>query len=61
MEKFDISPAAPAAPAAAAPAAAAAHIGPQNILNKILFRRHLTISIFFIVLDGRPHKYQKWI
>jgi len=28
-------------------------VGRQNILNKILFKRHLTMSIFFIVLDGR--------
>ena len=59
MEKFDISPVAAVAAAAAraAPdspaAAAAAHIGPQNILNKILFKRHLTMSIYLIVLDGR--------
>ena len=59
MEKFDISPvvavsdaAARAAPASPA-AAAAAHIGPQNISNKILFKRHLTMSIYLIVLDGR--------
>ena len=59
MEKYDISPvaaaaaAATAAPAASTAAAAAAHIGPQNILNKILFMRHLTMSIYLIVLDGR--------
>jgi hypothetical protein len=28
-------------------------VGPQNILNKILFKRHLTMSIYLIVLDGR--------
>ena len=25
----------------------------QNILNKILFNRHLTMSIYLFILDGR--------
>ncbi len=28
-------------------------VGPQNILNKILFERHLTISTYLLFLDGR--------
>ena len=28
-------------------------VGPQNILSKILFERHLTISTYLLFLDGR--------
>ena len=28
-------------------------VGPQNIFNKILFERHLTISTYLLFLDGR--------
>ncbi len=39
-------------------------VGPQNILDKILFERHLTISTYLLFLDGRnpasPAADKKW-